>query len=48
MKGTQYYKFVLNIPDELVEELGWVEGQELSSEVKRRTLILRPTANAAL
>lgn len=41
-KGTEYYKFVLNIPNELVEKLGWSEGQELAFETKGRTLLLRP------
>ena len=41
-KGTEYYKFVVNIPNELVEKLGWEEGQELSAEVKGRALTLKP------
>ncbi len=41
-KGTEYYKFVLNIPNEIIEKLKWTEGEELSPEVKGRTLILKP------
>ncbi len=41
-KGTEYYKFVVNIPNEVIEKLGWVEGEEISPEVKGRTLILKP------
>jgi hypothetical protein len=41
-KGTEYYKFVVNIPTEVIEKLGWVEGQEVSSEVKGSTLVLKP------
>ena len=41
-KGTEYYKFVVNLPSEVIEKLGWAEGEELSPEVKGRTLTLRP------
>ncbi len=37
-----YYKYLLVIPNELVEKLGWLESQELSSETRGRTLILKP------
>jgi len=40
-KGTEYYKFVLNIPNEVIEKLGWVEGQEVALEVKGKTLLLK-------
>jgi hypothetical protein len=41
-KGTEYYKFVVNIPNDIIEKLGWVEGEEVSPEVRGRTLTLRP------
>ncbi len=37
-----YYKYLLVIPNELVEKLGWGDSQELVSETKGRTLILKP------
>ncbi len=37
-----YYKYLLVIPNELVEKLGWAESQELASEVKGRVLTLKP------
>ncbi len=37
-----YYKYLLVIPNEIVEKLGWVESQELAPETKGRTLILKP------
>ncbi len=41
-KGTEYYKYVINLPTEIVNELGWREGQEIQPEVKGRTMILKP------
>ncbi len=41
-KNKEYRKFWTIIPAELVEKLGWVEGQELVPEVKGRKLILTP------
>ena len=37
----EYYKFWVVIPNETVEKLGWVEGQEVSPEVKGHTLLLK-------
>ncbi len=41
-KGTDYHKYVINLPSEIVEKLGWSEGQEIQPEVKGRTLLLKP------
>ncbi len=40
-KGTEYYKYVINLPTEIIDKLGWREGQEIQPEVKERTLILK-------
>ncbi len=41
IKKKEYRKFWVVIPNEIVEKLGWVEGQEVSPEVKGHTLILK-------
>ena len=37
----EYRKFWVVIPNEIVEKLGWGEGQEVSPEVKGHTLLLK-------
>jgi len=37
----EYRKFWVVIPNEIIEKLGWVEGQEVSAEVKGHTLLLK-------
>jgi len=39
-KGTEYYNFVFNIPNEIIEKPRWIEGQEVPPEVKGDLLIL--------
>jgi len=41
IEKKEYRKFWVVIPNEIVEKLGWVEGQEVSPEVKGHTLILK-------
>ena len=42
VKGKPYYKFVLNVPPNRVEQLGWEEGLELKDEVKGKSLVICP------
>jgi len=37
----EYRKFWVVIPNDIIARLGWVEGQEVSPEVKGHTLILK-------
>ena len=41
IEKKEYRKFWVVIPNEIVEKLGWVEGQEVSPELKGHTLILK-------
>ncbi len=41
-KETDYYKYVINLPSEIIDKLGWSEGQEIQPEVKGRALTLKP------
>jgi len=36
------HKYVIVIPNETIEKLGWETGEELENSVKERTLILKP------
>ena len=38
-----YHKYLLVIPNEAIEKLGWGEGQELNYEVRGRSLTLKPS-----
>jgi antitoxin component of MazEF toxin-antitoxin module len=38
----EYAKYVVVVPPEEVQELGWQEGQELKPEVKGKKLIISP------
>jgi len=42
VKDKEYNKYVVVIPKEHVEQLGWEEGQELEPEVKGKKLLLSP------
>lgn len=39
-KGKEYSKYVIVIKKELVEELGWKEGEELRGKVKGKKLVI--------
>jgi hypothetical protein len=36
-----YYKWLLNLPPTLIEELGWSEGDELTGEAREGVLRIR-------
>jgi len=40
-KDKDHYKHVVTIPEEVVERLGWKEGQELEPLVEKDTLMIR-------
>ena len=39
-EGKEYAKYVIVVKPELIEKLGWKEGQELEAEVKGDKLII--------
>lgn len=40
-KGTQYYKYRINIPESKIQESGFKEGDELEAEVKKGEIKLK-------
>lgn len=48
IKGKPYYKYVLNVPPNKVEQLGWKEGLELEEEVKGDTLSIYPISKKSI
>jgi bifunctional DNA-binding transcriptional regulator/antitoxin component of YhaV-PrlF toxin-antitoxin module len=42
VQNKEYAKYVVVIPTEHIEELGWKEGQELEPEVKGKKLLIQP------
>jgi bifunctional DNA-binding transcriptional regulator/antitoxin component of YhaV-PrlF toxin-antitoxin module len=45
VKGKEYSKWVLVIPSSQIEKLGWSEGAELESKVKKKKLIIERQIN---
>jgi AbrB family looped-hinge helix DNA binding protein len=44
-EGTKnHYKYVITIPEEVIEKLEWKEGTELEPMTQDRKLVLEPTA----
>ena len=43
VQNKEYPKYVLVVPPDEIEKLGWKEGQELEHEVREQSLIVRPT-----
>jgi hypothetical protein len=41
VQKKEYRKFCVVIPNEIIMKLGWIEGQEISPEVRGHTLILK-------
>ena len=39
--GDVQYKYVVTIPEHVIDELGWKEGSELSSSVRAKSLLIR-------
>ena len=42
-KGKKHYKNVLTIPDDIVNQLGWNVGDEISPTINKDTLLLKAT-----
>lgn len=42
-----YYKWLLNLPPSLIEQLGWSEGDELIGEARKGVLRIRRGSAAA-
>jgi antitoxin component of MazEF toxin-antitoxin module len=42
VEDKEYAKYVVVIPPEHIEQLGWEEGQELTPEVRGRNLVIHP------
>lgn len=42
VENKEYAKYVVVIPPEHIEQLGWEEGQELEPQVQGRRLIICP------
>ncbi len=40
IEETEYAKYVVIIPPDRIEQLGWREGQELDSQVQGRRLVI--------
>lgn len=40
-KGKKHYKYVIVIPEEMVNQLGWKAGQELDGLVNDNELIVK-------
>jgi len=39
--GGIQYKYVVTIPEHVIDELGWKEGSELSSSVRAKSLLIK-------
>jgi len=39
--GGIQYKYVVTIPEHIIDELGWKEGSELSSSVRTKSLLIK-------
>jgi antitoxin component of MazEF toxin-antitoxin module len=40
--NKDHYKYVITIPEEVIEELDWVEGIELQPKVQDQKLVVEP------
>jgi len=45
VKGKEYYKYIVVIPNDQVEGLGWKEGENLNSEIRKDSLVLSQSKN---
>lgn len=45
-EGTVYYRWVLSIPPKDVEDLGWVDGQELATVVEGSKLSIQKSSRS--
>ena len=47
-KNKTHYKYAVNIPKEIVLELGWKKGKELDFQIENNVLKIRPTRSVLL
>ena len=45
-EGTTYYRWLISVPPKNVRELGWVDGQELTTTVRGATLSIEPAVRS--
>ena len=38
---TDYYKYIVVIPNKLIEKLGWKRGEDLEADVKEGKLVIK-------
>lgn len=38
---TNYYKFIVVIPNKIIEKLGWKGGEELNADLKNKKIIIQ-------
>lgn len=41
-KGKKYYRWDISIPEDMIKNLDWEEGQEIQAEIRGKKLILKP------
>ncbi len=41
----EHYKYVINIPQDVIEELGWSDGEELKLLITRGTLSIKASTD---
>jgi antitoxin component of MazEF toxin-antitoxin module len=46
VEETEYAKYVVVIPPDRIEKLGWKEGQELDSQVQGGKLMISPKSDS--
>lgn len=44
--GKDYHKFVVTLPPDQIDGLGWDHGQELEAIPRKDGILLRPVSNA--
>ena len=40
-KESNYYKFIVVIPNKIIEKLGWKGGEELNADLKNKKIIIQ-------
>jgi hypothetical protein len=45
-RRIEHFKYLVNVPEGTLNDLGWNEGQELNFTIRHNSLILRPETEA--
>ncbi len=40
-EGKEYFKYILVVPNKLIQKLGWKGGEDLEADVKEKKLIVK-------